>query len=205
MFYPPLSRAQDYRRKKCGNFYIYSEYKDEILSDCKERCVYCDITLKEHGHEGFSLDHFRPQEHFPHLKNTPFNLVITCSKCNRLKSSHWPMPVVRIDSHDGNIGFLDPFSCDRLEYFNVDETGEISAIKNPSTYIIQLLNLNRPSRKLVRKKRLLDKKISSLLEMANAILNEITPRIMTNSCSEHDLIKYVHAKSALDELVSLKE
>ncbi|ENZ3704712.1 HNH endonuclease [Serratia marcescens] len=175
MFYPILTRRKEYERKMSGDFYRYSYYRQVIEEDCQKRCVYCDLLLKEHAFEGMHLDHFRPQSVFNELTNDPSNLVLACPKCNSLKTNHWPCPRAALDSpsHDNNVGFIDPFSEKMCDYLTVDKDGIIHSNKKPADYIIELLKLNRPSRVLLRKRRLqidaalrikvsLDKKIDAL-------------------------------------------
>ncbi|RMH85063.1 hypothetical protein EA796_10965 [Pseudomonas sp. AOB-7] len=166
LFFPQIVRTENYRAKACGDFYAYASYSEVIHADCQNRCVYCDVTLEENGHEGFALDHFRPQEHFPDLKNNPNNLVLSCGKCNRNKSSHWPVGTSTTATHDGAVGFIDPFRCDRHQYFQVELAGTLYPLQGPSTYLIVLLGLNRASRVLVRKHRILHAKINTLISMA---------------------------------------
>lgn len=177
MFYPILSRREEYKLKRNGSFYSYSFYRAVILEDCQNRCVYCDLLIQEHAYEGMHLDHFRPQNYFSQLTNDPKNLVIACPKCNALKTNHWPGDKTNVNGpcHDNNIGFIDPFSEKMLDYFRVESDGSLSALKKPADYIIELLKLNRSTRVLLRKRRmqmsmaislnlLLEKQIDKLIQ-----------------------------------------
>lgn len=172
-FFPEVSRCVNYAAKECGGYYGYAHYKDQIHIDCKHRCVYCDVRLDESGHEGFALDHFRPQEKFSHLKNDPNNLVVACAKCNRNKSAHWPVDVGLGVSHHGEVGFIDPFENNRLDFFSVDVCGALAPKQNPSEYLIKLLGLNRPSRVVVRRNRILHRRIDDLILLAETIITEV--------------------------------
>ncbi len=173
VFFPGITRCENYAVKKSGEYYGYAHYKDQIHIDCKNRCVYCDITLDENGHEGFALDHFRPQEKFPDLKNDPHNLVVACAKCNRNKSCHWPIEVGLYVAHDGVSGFIDPFEQNRLDYFDVGACGSLISKQGPSEYLIQLLGLNRPSRVVVRKNRLLRSRVDELICLAEKLIDDV--------------------------------
>ena len=157
MFYPNLVRRTDYPLRDDGHFYSYSRYREEITTDCSHRCVYCDVTLEEHAGEGMQLDHLKPQQLFPALKNDPDNLVLSCPKCNRLKSCHWPAdPTLGID------GFLDPFTANRIDWYHILPCGEIKET-NPATGIkIELLQINRPARKQLRRRRLIEQRIQAI-------------------------------------------
>lgn len=172
-FFPEILRCEKYVVKKCGGYHGYAHYKEQIHKDCLYRCVYCDVKFDECGHEGFALDHFRPQEKFSHLTNDPTNLVAACAKCNRSKSSHWPVDVSLGVSFHGEFGFVDPFEHNRLDFFSVGVDGKLTAKKDPSEYLIKLLGLNRPSRVSVRKNRLLQRRVDDLIAMAESIIDEV--------------------------------
>lgn len=172
-FFPKILRRENYSVKVCGGYYGYAYYSDQIYEDCQSRCVYCDIRLDENGNEGFALDHFRPQEKFPDLKNAPTNLVLSCGKCNRNKSAHWPVAIELAVAHNGIVGFIDPFEDDRLDFFAVQKNGEFVSRQGPSEYLIKLLGLNRPSRVAVRRNRLLHRRIDELILLAETIVSEI--------------------------------
>jgi len=167
LFYPVLTRRLNYKKTPVGDYYSdYHEYHDEIEEDCQNRCVYCDICLDEMGGEGMQLDHFRPKSipEFESLGNDPRNLVLSCPKCNRLKWHHWPADISTNATHTGGCGFIDPFKEDLKEYFEIEKTGEIKEIQNPSKYMIELLKLNRMARIQVRRKRFLKAEISRIME-----------------------------------------
>lgn len=169
MFYPDLTRRADYKRTRHGHYYSnYYAYKEEIDEDCQNRCAYCDITLEEHGGEGFQLDHFRPQAHFEILSNDPNNLVCSCPKCNRSKSDFWPenYPEVR---------FIEPFETNRVDLFEFADNGNLLAAKDSiSRYQIELLNLNRPSRNQIRRGRLAKQRVGKLLELVDQQMASVT-------------------------------
>jgi len=152
MYFPKISRRVNYKRARHGGYYSgYHEYFEEIAEDCQRRCVYCDVILEEIGGEGMHLDHFRPQKSFPELNNSPLNLVLACAKCNQLKSDWFPEQN-EIDTGQA-CGFVDHFEVDRLEYFNVDELGRVVGLRPPANYMIELLCLNRDSRRAIRRVR----------------------------------------------------
>lgn len=158
MYYLAIKRRDNYSRTESGEFYAnYRRYLNEITEDCIERCVYCDISLKENGGEGMQLDHFRPQHRFPELSSSPFNLVLACAKCNRLKSKHWPT------KKDGSDYFLDPFAIPRSDHFQVKLNGEIESKCHSSEYMVGLMSLNRRSRCLIRMTRRLKSEALNLL------------------------------------------
>ncbi|MGZ8250896.1 MAG: HNH endonuclease signature motif containing protein [Methylophilaceae bacterium] len=203
-FFPALNRSK-YTTKQDGSWYVYSYYKAEITNDCLERCVYCDAHIQEIGHEGFQLDHFRPQDLFPLLANIPGNLVIGCQKCNRWKSSHWPVDINSGDSYLGNIGFLDAFSHNRLDFFHVEDDGILTPLQGPSEYMIKLLNLNRPSRVIVRRNRILSCKLDQLIELSRHIVEQAL--VLVEEGKPHGLIreKLQLAKTAMEDIKKIRK
>lgn len=193
IFFPKIVRRKDYDKKSSGEYYVYSHYKEAVSDDCKNRCVYCDIVIKEAGFEGFALDHFRPQEHFPELTNTPTNLVVACGKCNRLKWSHWPVGTGSLSTHNDLVGFIDPFDCDRHDFFKIESNGEIIPLKPPSSYLIKLLNLNRASRLLVRRNRMLEKRIDELISRAESIIDGVCDSAKKGESIDFEKIQLVQA------------
>ncbi|SHN30479.1 TIGR02646 family protein [Pseudomonas asturiensis] len=200
-FFPEIVRCEKYDVKKCGGYHGYSYYKDQIHEDCQYRCVYCDVKLDECGHEGFALDHFRPQEKFPHLTNDPTNLVAACAKCNRSKSSHWPVDILSGVSFQGAFGFIDPFQHKRLDFFFVEVDGKLTAKQDPSNYLIKLLGLNRPSRVVVRKNRLLQRRVDELIILAESIIEEI---IEVGEMTEVSWDKLKSAKAMISSVRQLR-
>lgn len=199
MFYPILTRRSNYSKKADDTYYAdYRHYFTEIKEDCQERCVYCDALLSEHGNEGFHLDHFRPHVHFAELKSDPNNLVLACSKCNVWKSKNWPtnMYFHVHASHDGTIGFIDPFLEPLSNYFSVEHSGKLLTTGAVAKYMLELLHLNRESRIQLRRKRTILNKAMQLNDVVDQKLNELveymqaddfdrdTARNMANSLRE---------------------
>jgi hypothetical protein len=173
MFYPKISRRNTYSspHNRGGHFADYRAYAAEIADDCKHRCVYCDARVAENlGGDSFELDHFRPKKHFSHLECDPTNLVLACSACNRFKSAHWPAGTTTTNTHVNGLGFIEPFSEDRLLYFSICRDGKISAIQPPSEYLVELLHLNRAAQINLRRRRL-------LVNMCKDLTAEIESRI----------------------------
>lgn len=203
LFFPRLARSSQYPKKNNGDHYAYDSYRAQVQSDCDHRCIYCDIKIDEMGYEGFALDHFRPQEFFPHLKNTPENLMAACPKCNRRKSSHWPLPKDSADTHDGYVGFLDPFQCDRHDYFDIKSTGELTSRQGPADYMIRLLGLNRPSRLTVRKVRILKRRVDQLIVLAMKNFDEALVLFEQGGSRDEAIAKLKAAKEAIDGFKSI--
>lgn len=195
LFYPTLTRRGTYKTVSNGNYYAdYIKYYNEIESDCQKRCVYCDIFLDEMGGEGMQLDHFRPKSipEFALFKNDPNNLVLSCPKCNRLKSNHWPADISSTATYTVDCGFIDPFKEDRKNYFEIERTGEIKGKKPPSKYIIRLLKLDRMARRQVRRKRLLDAEISFVIDAVQSKIEALMDMANDISVSRDDIIQQLN-------------
>lgn len=161
LFFGSLKRRSRYTTKTKGHYYSYAHYRKyyqhEIAEDCKERCVYCDSHESEMGgRDAMQLDHFRPYSRpgFEHLEDDPLNFHHACCRCNLLKSDWWESTTAD-SSHDGKIGFIDPFGDLRANYFQVATDGELIPKKGPAAYLIELLALNRPHLKRLRELRIL--------------------------------------------------
>ena len=175
-FFPRLERRKNYSTKKGGAFYSYAyfreRFQDEIAEDCKERCVYCDSHEDEvGGREAMEIDHFRPYTRagFEDLKDDPANFHHSCGCCNSLKSDNWPCIVDGL-CHDGNVGFIDPFSDFRSDYFEIGSQGEITAKREPASYIIRLLELDRPYLTKLREARILRAELHDVITQQLPIL-----------------------------------
>lgn len=187
-YYPHLSR-QDISAyyKSAGEFYAtYNCEKNysNISKDCQYRCVYCDASIDECGGEPFSLDHFRPMDVFLEkfdgiLKTHPFNLHLSCQKCNVLKTNDWKGCR---ETQDGatfvsRLGYIDRFKVDISNYISVNENGMVVSIDDngPGDYMIRKMLLNRTNRVFIRKRRLVKNKaaliLRLLLQEQNDLLN----------------------------------
>ncbi len=202
LFYPILERREAYQRTNQGKYYSnYYKYYDEIETDCQKCCVYCDVSLDEIGGEGMQLDHFRPKTipEFESLNNDPTNLVLSCPKCNRLKSNHWPADVSADTTCDGDCGFIDPFKENRKEYFEIENTGRIRGRKVPSDYIIQLLKLDRMARRQIRRKRILREEIKRIIRKIGDKIYEINNMVNAGN-PRSDILKQLKGLSDLHSM-----
>lgn len=78
----------------------YTIYKNRLREEFFYTCVYCGIREPELGGvKSFHIDHYRPQNKFPHLISQYNNLLYACRDCNSHKSDYWPTPVERMLGH----------------------------------------------------------------------------------------------------------
>ncbi len=197
LFLPDLNRRANYHKKINGEYYKdYLVYYDEISEDCIHRCIYCDIFIEEIGGEGMQLDHFRPQKKFPGKSNDPSNLVLSCPKCNRLKSDYWSCALDSKSTHNGCYGFVEPFEENRREFFSVEESGQFASLQGPANYMIDLLLLNRCSRVQVRRKRIMYQKANSLSDLVSEGMLNLSKKMTSGD---------IELEEAARQLVTLQE
>lgn len=187
-YYPPLAR-QDISAyyKSEGQFFLTYNCKtnyENIVKDCQSRCVYCDAHIDECGGEPFSLDHFRPSDVFSKkfdgvLSIHPFNLHLSCQKCNVLKTNDWKGCKDTIDgaTYISRLGYIDRFKVNITDYLQVDNNGYVLSINSngPGDYMIRKMLLNRTNRVYVRKRRVVkdkaDRVLKLLIEKQSDLLN----------------------------------
>ncbi len=150
LYFPTLKRQniQQYYKRE-GEFYAtYNCQKnyDNVAKDCQHRCVYCDVHVDECGGEKFSLDHFRPQNVFGEkfdgiLKVHPFNLHLSCQKCNVLKSDDWKgcWDTKYGATYISKKGYIDRFQVDAANYLKVDSEGKVVSTNAAGRLIIWLV------------------------------------------------------------------
>lgn len=191
LHYPVIKRQKEsaYHSNR-GEFYADSNYQDNyemVAKDCQYRCVYCDATEKECGGERFSLDHFRPRAVFKAKFNGilirhPYNLHLSCQKCNVLKSDDWQGCTLKIDgaTHVNGKGYVDRFKEDIFQYIEVDKRGRLmpkqisSVCEGPGRYMINRLHLNRPNRVYLRQVR----HVKKLVENIEGLFAQCTSEIL---------------------------
>lgn len=199
-FYYPVLVRQDiaaYYKEEGGFYATYNCEKNynNISKDCQFRCVYCDARIDECGGERFSLDHFRPMDVFSNkfggiLKIHPYNLHLSCQKCNVLKTNDWKGCINTIDgvTFKSRLGYIDRFQDDISKYIAVDDDGVVISIDSngPGDYMVRKLLLNRTNRVYVRKRRIVKEKAARVFEMLldkqAAIMN--SDKVDTNECKE---------------------
>lgn len=178
-FYYPVLVRQDIATyyKEEGDFYAtYNCEKnyENISKDCQFRCVYCDARIDECGGERFSLDHFRPMDLFSNkfggvLKIHPFNLHLSCQKCNVLKTNDWKGCINTIDgvTFKSRLGYVDRFKENISKYISVNDGGVVISIDSngPGDYMVRKLLLNRTNRVYIRKRRVVKEKAARVFKL----------------------------------------
>lgn len=198
LYFPALTRQAitQYYKRSSSEFYATYNCQNNYVNvalDCKNRCVYCDVHVDECGGEKFSLDHFRPKNVFGEkfdgiLKLHPFNLHLSCQKCNVLKSDDWKgcEDTQNGETYLSKKGYIDRFQVDASDYFDVNDMGKIVSINDngPGNYMVGRLLLNRTNRVYLRKLREVTLKANRVKELLAARQNEALAKWNSGVLSE---------------------
>lgn len=111
------------RRLGINELNDYRDAKDILLADFQNLCGYCGKNSCI-MHERFHIDHFVPVKIASDKKNDYNNLVLSCPKCNLIKSSKWPTKDKNI-AHDEYNGFIDPATEEYDQHIERDKDGYI--------------------------------------------------------------------------------
>lgn len=114
------------RRSKVDKLKDYRDAKEFLMADFQNICGYCGKSSSI-MHERFHIDHFVPVKIAPDRKEDYYNLVLSCPKCNLIKSSKWPTNDKNI-AHNDNKGFIDPATEEYDRHIERDENGYIKGI-----------------------------------------------------------------------------
>jgi uncharacterized protein (TIGR02646 family) len=147
--------ANDLYTKKVSFKWRDEHYNIPIKKELKDiyhnKCGYCEIFLVEYDcDEKFSIEHFRPKEHYYWLGAEWTNLFPACNKCNNNKGSEFTLQIEynRVKKENApfdNLGNIISLKClasnkelldeqplclhpeldNPLEYFEINANGEI--------------------------------------------------------------------------------
>lgn len=175
---------------------VYTDWKEQIASECYHQCVYCAINEKPWGGiDHYHIDHFRPKSkpEFKHLENDILNLFYACPVCNRFKSDDWPA-----EPNLDLISYPDPSQVDYSEIFCLDTNSFVLVgLKTASKYIIERLYLNRPQLVYERHE-------SFLMEKEMELIKGITE--MIRKVDDLELIKrFLEVSSSIREHLHKRE
>lgn len=130
------------------------QLKEFILQKEQQQvCCYCEKGITSHNDS--HIEHIRPRDKFPQLKNNYQNLVVSCitpGRCGNAKGNKF------------NKHFIVPTEENPEEYLTYSPNGEIRAIDNnkKATVTIEILNLNAP--RLVGARRTLFIRLNDMKE-----------------------------------------
>lgn len=122
----PKHRAS---RKECKN---YKSYLKTLKVDFYQRCGYCN-DHNSHVVRSYVIDHFVPRKPKDFVHSIPdnfyYNLIYSCSFCNRAKSNTWPTRNPK-KHNDGTQGFVMPTKKMYAKLFSRGVDGGIIPKKN---------------------------------------------------------------------------
>jgi len=107
---------QELSEKKDKFKWIPEHYSDPIKEDLKNlyhnKCGFCEIKLLDASCENqFTVEHYRPKNHYWWLGNEWTNLFPTCWKCNNQKREDFPLYCEKINKKI----MVPPFTNGRLD------------------------------------------------------------------------------------------
>jgi uncharacterized protein (TIGR02646 family) len=160
----------------------FQEYKPYLRQDFHYVCVYCRVHENELGGPRiFTVEHYRPKDHFPYLLTDYTNLLYACAVCNSFKREDW---------HDGDPltcekGYLDPCQHDYDMYFSYTAEHKIEGRISCARYMIKRLRLNR--RQLIKLRRLRieeEQEFTEFIELCEDAIHRIAAMLCRRNLSD---------------------
>ncbi|HLP58686.1 MAG TPA: retron system putative HNH endonuclease [Candidatus Deferrimicrobium sp.] len=148
-------KAPDFFKDWLKNNQEHGQLLKEFILEKEQQqvCCYCEkgITSLNDSH----IEHIRPRDKFPQLKNNYQNLVVSCitpGRCGNAKGNKF------------NKHFIVPTEENPGEFLTYSPNGEIRAIDNnkKAAVTIEILNLNTP--RLVGARRTLFIRLNNMKE-----------------------------------------
>ena len=172
--------------KKFSDYHSYRRY---LKTDFHSRCAYCNLLDSEIT-TPFEIDHFVPMAEFkncwPELETTYKNLIYSCKKCNRAKSSQFKGDLSKRCIE--NELFYDPEDNDYNTIFYRDDTGTICSDDKKGRDMINRIELYRPIHNL-----------AWVCELTNNTINKLNKQIMKVGKDSEKGKLFMQAKNELLE------
>lgn len=171
----PLRKETPKRRNIKTVVSKYSDHRDELKKDYKNRCGYCnDIDIWRTV--WFEIDHFVPQKYLKTIKETDYsNLVYACRSCNNSKRANWPTGDELIH-HKNDEGFIDPCDDKYEKQFARHNNGQIIYQTQLGKWMYYKLKLHKPQHEIIWQIDELDNLIKQceafLAKMDNQVLKD---------------------------------
>ncbi len=161
------------------NRYRHNEIKEQIRSECFDKCVYCESKIS-HISPG-DVEHILPKAHRPDLIFEWANLTYACEQCNRSGKR---------DYYDPNDPLINPY---------VDEPDEHLIAFGPIIF-------HKPgSRKGEISKSILKLNRTELVERRREAVEAITPLVDKWAAESNSRIKMLLKEEILNEMTDDKE
>lgn len=132
-------------------------------------CPYCNrdyINSRGNSHAGFEMDHFFSKDKYPFFAISLYNLVPSCSSCNRLKSNK----NINLSPYDETIDNMNS------DVFTLGKDKEVEIIKNKVTNYEELNIADVYS--------IFSEEVSVFIDYSESMKEEIVNKLKINSLSE---------------------
>lgn len=153
-----------------GNDQIYGAYKFVELLDLKT-CPYCnrnyisiieknDLNEKQTRPE---LDHFHPQSIYPFLAINYYNLIPSCSTCNKLKSDDDSLKLLH--PYDDDINKINiTYWLNDMKFYNVKSIKDLT-FDSEKSIEIEIENMPNSNKKIFQLERLYQEHTDIVIEL----------------------------------------
>src|SRR6266545_2362906 len=127
-----------------GPFGDPSHYKPHLRTPFQSRCAYCRTPdVRTGGVEGMTVDHFRPESRYSHLRLVWTNLYYACWVCN----SHYKRDHPTAAEEAAGERFVDPCRMDPDKHFRMrrDSSGlrfVVVPLTRPGRFTVRTLGFN---------------------------------------------------------------
>lgn len=155
--------------------YIQKDIKDSLLTECHNKCMYCESDISGAG--DYHIEHYRPKSIYPNKSFDWSNLGIACPKCNRNKG----------DNFNEEFPCVNPYIDCPDDFFAFAGTMVLPLAGNHRALLTNtVLGLNRPS--LIEKRGERMKVIQSMADNyvlePNLIIKDIRRKQLAEEISE---------------------
>lgn len=120
--------------------YKSSVVRDMLCEDFHGLCGYCGKNLPKIW-KPINVDHFVPQTVDGDRIDDYSNFVLSCPKCNRVKSNKWPTQDKSV-AHTDEIGFIDPATDEYDVHICRNENGFIEGCTPLGIQMCRLMNFH---------------------------------------------------------------
>lgn len=148
----------------------YSDWKEQIASECYHQCIYCAINEGRFGGiDHYHIEHYKPKSKFKALENDICNLFYACPICNKFKGDDWPCD----DDDHNQVCYPNPSKVDYNNLFVVNSKYELIGNNTAARYVVHRLFLNRAQLIFERRESALRTKADYLIEEITSLVRKI--------------------------------
>jgi len=125
--------------------------RNELMKLTQSHCAYCDCVLRLSEYTPH-IEHFRPAESFPSLKEIWHNLFASCPKCNSIKGRRFSKKALKPDKNEYSFDYWFEIEWETFKIKPNECRTDEEQLRAEIT--IDLLGLNDVERPKVRKNEL---------------------------------------------------